>query len=86
MEFNENLKGRDHFEDLGIDHRKILKQFLKNSVGRCDQIQDKDWWWVLVNTTKNLQIPEKVGTFLTSCSYQTNQRQYSPYNYDKRVV
>jgi hypothetical protein len=23
---------------------------------------------------------------LTSCSYQTNQRQYSPYNYDKRVV
>jgi hypothetical protein len=30
----ENLKGRDHSEDLGVDGRIIL-EYMKNRLGRC---------------------------------------------------
>jgi hypothetical protein len=32
----ENLKGKDHVENLGIDGRIILKRILENRVGRCE--------------------------------------------------
>jgi hypothetical protein len=31
----ENLKERDHLEDLGIDRKKILEWILGKSVGGC---------------------------------------------------
>jgi hypothetical protein len=31
----ENLKGRDHFEVIGVDERIILEWILGNRVGRC---------------------------------------------------
>jgi hypothetical protein len=49
----ENLKGRDHSEDIGIDGRIILSWILKEAgfeiVDWIDQVQDRDWWWALVN-------------------------------------
>jgi hypothetical protein len=32
--WSENLKGKDHLEDLGIDERKLLKWILKKECGR----------------------------------------------------
>jgi len=31
----ENLKGRDHFEDLDVDGKQYQNESLGNSVGRC---------------------------------------------------
>jgi hypothetical protein len=29
--------------------------------------QDRDKWWALVSTVKNLRVPKIAGTFLTNC-------------------
>jgi hypothetical protein len=49
----ENLKERDHFEDIGEDGRIILKRSLKR-MGGCGL--DSDNWQDLVNTVMYLRI------------------------------
>jgi hypothetical protein len=50
----ENVTGRDHSEDLGVDGKIILEWILGTWVGRCglDLFQDRDQWWAVVNTIK----------------------------------
>jgi hypothetical protein len=66
----ENLKGRDYFRDQGIDRRIILKCiFKKLGVSGWNGfiwLKDRDQWRALVNTVMNLQVPLKVGSFLTN--------------------
>jgi hypothetical protein len=55
----ENLKERDHLEDLGIDGRIISKWIFKKRFGgrgvdRIELAQDMDKWWV--NAIMNLQV------------------------------
>jgi hypothetical protein len=44
----ENLKGRDHSEDLDVDGRIILKMHMKQigweDVGWIHLAQGRDWW------------------------------------------
>jgi hypothetical protein len=51
----------DHFQDLDVDRRIILKRTFKKSVGGgmdwIDLAQDRDRWRALVNGTKNIQVP-----------------------------
>jgi hypothetical protein len=56
----ENLKGRDHSEDLGIDGSVILEWILGKCGGKenwvhMDQVRDQ--WWAVVNTVMKLQVP-----------------------------
>jgi hypothetical protein len=66
----ENLKGKDHLEDQGIDGRIIFEQVLREtgwkSVDLMHLVQDRDWWQALVNTVMNLWVSQKVENFLTS--------------------
>jgi hypothetical protein len=62
------LKGRDHFEDLGVHRRIILKVSLKDLevVSWFILAEDRDQWRALVNTAMDFQVTEKVGNFLTN--------------------
>jgi hypothetical protein len=57
----ENLKGRDHLEDLGIDRRIILEWILRDigweGVEWIHLGQDRDQWWALLNMVMDLCIP-----------------------------
>jgi hypothetical protein len=48
----ENLKGRDHTEDKGLNERIILEWILEKigweSVGLIRPDQDRDQWWTLI--------------------------------------
>jgi hypothetical protein len=57
----ENLKGRDHLEDLEIDLKKIEWE----SVDWIHQAHDMDQWRAVVNTVMNLQVPKMAGNFLS---------------------
>jgi hypothetical protein len=61
----ENLKGRDHLEDLGVDG-KIILQWKCRGCELDSSAQDGDRWQALVNTVMNLWVPYKAGNFLTS--------------------
>jgi hypothetical protein len=50
-------EGKNHFEDLGVDARIILKWIVKTWDGDVDWInlgQDKDRYWAVVNTAVNV--------------------------------
>jgi len=68
--WSENLKGRDHLEDLGIGERIILEWILKHmewkGVDWMELSQDKVQWRALVNAVMKLRVPQKAGDFLTS--------------------
>jgi hypothetical protein len=60
----ENLKGRDHLEDLHIDGRIIIDWIGLDpwetgweGVEWMHLAQDRDQWWVLVNMVMNLWVP-----------------------------
>jgi len=57
----ENLKGRNHSEDLGVDWRIILEWILGKLGGKM---------WTgpvtVMNTATDLRVPHKTGNFLTS--------------------
>jgi hypothetical protein len=67
---SENLKGRDHSEDLGVDGKIILEWILRElgwkGVDWIYLAQDRDRWRALLNTIINIHFPLKVGDFLTS--------------------
>jgi hypothetical protein len=51
----ENLKGRNHLEDLGVDGRIILGWILGKWVWMVRT--DRDQWRAPVNTVMNLRVP-----------------------------
>jgi hypothetical protein len=58
--WSENLKGRDHSEDLGVDERLIIIDVRKIRLECVDWIhlaQDWDQWRTLVNTVMSLWVP-----------------------------
>jgi hypothetical protein len=63
------LRKRDHFGNLGVDVRTILKWIFKKWDGgmdRIDSAQDTDRWRALVNAVKDFRFPENAGNLLTS--------------------
>jgi hypothetical protein len=49
---------RDHFEDLCIDGRIILKIIFNRSDGEAELLaEDRDTWRLLVNWAMNLRVP-----------------------------
>jgi hypothetical protein len=40
----ENLRERDHLDDLGLDERIILKWIFKKCMGWIDLTEDRDRW------------------------------------------
>jgi hypothetical protein len=66
--FWENLRKGDHFEDIGVNGKIILKWILKKRDGETDWIalaQDRDRRRALLNAVINLLISIKAGDFLT---------------------
>jgi hypothetical protein len=59
---SENLKGRDHSEELGVDGRIIciimdLREIVWESVDWMHLAEDRDYCRALVNTVMNPQFP-----------------------------
>jgi hypothetical protein len=55
---SENLKGREHSEDLGVDGSTILEWILGwEVVDWMHLAQDRDKWRTVVNTIVNLPVP-----------------------------
>jgi hypothetical protein len=56
----ENLKGRDHLEDLSVDADIIIDWILRGILWDCvdsmNVAQDRDQWRALVNTVMNLRV------------------------------
>jgi hypothetical protein len=55
----EDLRIREHFEDLGVDGRIILKLFFKNWDGGVDWIalaQDRERWRAIVNAILKFRV------------------------------
>jgi hypothetical protein len=59
--WSENLKGRDHAEDIGVDGRDNIRMDLGEI-----RLEDEDWlslaqvrkqWRTVVNTVMNLRVP-----------------------------
>jgi len=57
----ESLKGRDHFEDLGMDGKVllecILKEIVREGVEWIHLAHYRVHWWSLVNMVLNLWVP-----------------------------
>jgi hypothetical protein len=64
----ENLKERQHSDDLDVDGRIILmdvKGIIWQGVDWNHMAQDADRWRTLVNTIMNFRVPYNVRNFLT---------------------
>jgi len=53
----ENMKGREHFEDLSVDGRVILEWILGEIRWAVGMAQDRDQCRGPMNTVMNLQVP-----------------------------
>jgi hypothetical protein len=55
------MKGRDHFEDLGMDGKVllecILKEIVREGVEWIHLAHYRVHWWSLVNMVLNLWVP-----------------------------
>jgi hypothetical protein len=54
------LKGKDHWEDLGIGGRIILRYLRGIEIDEANWIhlaQDRVQWWAFVSKVMNLQVP-----------------------------
>jgi hypothetical protein len=56
----ENLKGRDHLEDIGVDGKIILEMDLREigweGVDWIHLVQERDQWRASVSTVMNLRV------------------------------
>jgi hypothetical protein len=59
--WSENLKGRESWEDLGIDWEYNIRMSLGEigweGVDWINLAQDRDQWWAFVNTVVNIWVP-----------------------------
>jgi len=63
----ENLKVRDHLEEIGtVGIRRDLKGIGLEVVDCIHLAQGRDQWWAHMNTVMNFQVPYKVGNLFTS--------------------
>jgi hypothetical protein len=57
----ENLRGREHSEDIGVDGKIILEWMLGKQDGKyvdwMHLVQDRDQWRDCVNTVMNFRVP-----------------------------
>jgi hypothetical protein len=64
---SENLKGRDHSEDLVVDNIRMgIREIGWKVVDRVHVAQGRDKWLALMNTVMNLRVPYDAGNFLTA--------------------
>jgi len=60
-----NLRERDHWGDPDVDRRIKSKMDLQEVGGSCgdwmELAQDRDSWWGLVSTVRNLRVPKMRG-------------------------
>jgi hypothetical protein len=67
--WSENLKGRDHSEDLRVDVKIILERILGKYGGKvwtgC-MYQDRVQWRGLVNTVMNLLVSKRMENLFAS--------------------
>jgi len=55
---SENLKGRDHSEDVGVDENVMDRTEIGSEDVNWTQLdQDRVLWRALLNTVMNLQLP-----------------------------
>jgi len=68
--WSENLNRTDHLEDSGINKKKNIQMFLKETdgegvvTGHLTQKRIKSW--AAVKKVRNLQVPQNVEKFLAS--------------------
>jgi len=62
----ENLKGRDHLEDLGVDGRIVLEEIGWGGMVWFHVAQERDQWRAVVNTIMSHWVSKKAFNFLTS--------------------
>jgi hypothetical protein len=65
--WSENLEGRNHAEDLGVDGDNIridLREVEWESVDWMHLAQDRDKLWAFLNMVINFRVPLKGGEFL----------------------
>jgi hypothetical protein len=56
----EKPQGKNHLGDPGADGMILLRWILRKWDGGMDWIdvtQDRDRWWAIVNTVRNLRVP-----------------------------
>jgi hypothetical protein len=66
----ENLKGRDHSKDIGVDGKILyLREMVWEVVDRIHLAQERDQWRAVVNMVMKLRVPSGGGgVFLNQLS------------------
>jgi hypothetical protein len=76
--FWEGRKERGHWEDQDVGGWTILKWILReigwDGVEWIDMTRHRDQWRTLVNTIRNLGVPENAAKFLSGCTISCSSR------------